>query len=148
MKCKNCERGDYKFRRGYCTKCYSLILRIDKISQGKDSFFILDSLAPEEINKINCEKIRQLKKRLEDLRDSYVIRKKVTAHKLENQINSTLKDLGKKGIGKFNDQLEFGLKEKLSKEFVYQLFALIKISNRFSFNINKFWDILCEKKIN
>ena len=82
MKCKNCEREDYKFVRKHCTKCYPLILRINKISKGEDKYFISDSYPSEKINKINCEKIRQVEKRLRDLKDSYVLMGGVISHEL------------------------------------------------------------------
>ncbi len=34
LKCLNCQVQDFQFKRGYCSKCYPLILKIEKIKEG------------------------------------------------------------------------------------------------------------------
>ena len=138
--CLNCEAEDFRFTRGYCSKCYPLILKIEKIEKNnlpdvlqriKDSsgFF-------EEAKK---EYIRQIKRRLEIIKDSRSI-KKVTAHDLEFRINETLKLLDNKSLGKINDPIASYLKDDNARAYVYQLFSKIQILKPFKIDYYRIYE--------
>lgn len=134
-KCLNCEIQDYSFRRGYCTKCYPLILRIEKIEKG-----ILPSTL--EYIKINYdyfensknEYIRQIKYRLEIIKEAHTFRH-VSAHDLEHRINRTLRILDNKSLGKINDPIAHYLKDDEARSYVYQLFNKIQLLKPFKIDL-------------
>lgn len=147
MECKNCKREDYNFVRGYCTKCYPLILRIDKLKTGNDIYnlFKRSNYMKERRKEMLSECIGQIKVRLKDIKDSNIPKDCISAHELESQINRTLRVVGKKsvskyGLGKINDLLEFNLKQEGQKEFLYQLFAKIIILSRFQIDYWKVYE--------
>ena len=148
MECKNCKREDYKFVRGYCTKCYPLILKIDKLKTGNDIYRLFErsNHMKDRKEEMLSECIRQIEIRLEYIKDSNILKDCVTAHELECQINKTLRIVGKKsvgkyGLGKINDLLEFNLRQKGQKEFLYQLFAKIIILSKFQID---YWKVYKE----
>ena len=114
--CINCER--YVLNRNYCGKCYPLILKIQKIKSGDLPKMLSLFLKSKGESFIKEESIRQFKKRLELIKDSYVLKKEVGEHELENKINSYLRMLGPKTLGKKNDELRSNLKEK-ERAYVY-----------------------------
>ncbi len=147
--CVNCENGSHKFIRGYCSKCYPIILKIDKLNNGLDIYklFINSNYSEKDKKNMLNECIRQLRVRLEDLRDANVLRERVTAHELELQINNTIRSFGKKGfpgrygLGKINDYLEFDFRTNDQKIYLYRLFAMIKILNQFKIDYWKVYNI-------
>jgi hypothetical protein len=139
-KCLNCEHEDFSIRRGYCAKCYPLILKIDKIKKG-----ILPNVL-EEIKKnfdfleeAKKEYIWQIKHRLEIIKDSRVP-KDISAHDLEYRINGTLKFWNGKSLGKINDSIAFYLKDDNSRSYVYRLFSEIQLLRPFKIDYYKLYD--------
>ena len=135
--CKNCER--YAPSRQFCSKCYPFILKIKKIGKGElpnnlDRY--LSTHGKEDLDKMKNECIRQLKHRLGIIKDSYVLKDKVGEHDLELRINSTLKSLGYKTLGKKNDELRSHLGEK-ERAYVYQLFSEIQLLRPFKYDYFK-----------
>lgn len=147
MKCKNCKREDCKFVREYCIKCYPLILKVDKLKVGNDIYGLFEkgNYTEDRKKEMLSECIRQIKVRLEDIKCSNILKDFITAYELECQINRTLRIVGKKsagkcGLGKINDLLEFNLRQKGRKEFLYQLFAKIIILSKFQINYWKVYE--------
>jgi len=132
--CINCKVEDFRFTRGYCSKCYPLILRIEKINKG-----ILPEILQNIQNDSNFfeqakkEYIRQIKWRLEIIKDSRIL-KDVSAHDLEDRINGTLRLLDGKSLGKINDPIDFYLRDNKARSYVYQLFSKIQLLKPFKIN--------------
>lgn len=131
FKCLNCESEDIRFVKGYCSKCYPLILRIEKSGKG---------ILPDFIKKIDAnfyslaeakkEYIRQINWRLEIIKDSHIL-KDISAHDLEYRINGTLKLLDGKSLGKINDPIAHYLKDDKARAYVHQLFSKIQLLKPF-----------------
>lgn len=135
--CKNCER--YTLRGKYCNKCYPFILKIKKIEKGELLNNLdrhLNGYRKKELEKMSKESIKQLKYRLGIIKDSYILKDKVGEHDLELRINSTLKSLGHKTLGKKNDELRVYLGEK-ERVYVYQLFSEIQLLRPFRYDYYK-----------
>lgn len=132
--CINCKVEDFRFTRGYCSKCYPLILRIEKIKEDNLPDF-LKNIDKEyhSFEKIKKEYTRQIKWRLEIIKDSRIL-KDVSAHDLEDRINGTLKLLDGKSLGKINDPIDFYLRDNKSRSYVYQLFSKIQLLKPFKIN--------------
>lgn len=131
MGCLNCEKENVPLRKKHCTKCYSLILRIEKIEKGilpeilehiKTDFNFFDAAKKEYI--------RQIKYRLELIKESNLL-SEVSAHDLEYRINGTLRVLDGKTLGKINDSLAHYLKDDRTRAYVYQLFTKIQLLKPF-----------------
>ncbi len=140
QKCLNCEIEDFRFRKGYCTKCYPLISRIEKIEKG---------VLPEVLRRIKenfnffeaakKEYIRQIRHRLEIIKESRVLQV-VGAHDVEYRINETLRLLDNKSLGKFNDPIAHYLKDNQARSYVYQLFSKIQLLKPFRINYWRVYD--------
>lgn len=145
--CLNCELYSANIVKGHCKKCYRFYIKIIKLNKGEDIYNVLgkNKYTEKEQQIMFNECIRQIKCRLQDIRDANILRKTVTAHELEYQINSTIRSFGKKGfngrygLGKINDYLEYNTNDNQQKQFIFQLFAKIKLLNKFKLD---FWKIL------
>lgn len=138
--CLNCEAKDFRFSKGYCSKCYPLISKIEKIKEGilpeilqtiKNNFDFF-----EEAKK---EYIWQIKWRLEIIRDAHVL-KNISAHDLEYRINGTLRLLDGKTLGKINDPLSHYLKDDVTRAFIHQLFSKIQLLKPFKIDYNRVYE--------
>ena len=136
-KCINCGYEDFTIVKKYCTKCYPLTLKIDKIERNILPDFC-SNLDPEcySYDKIKKECIAQIKHRLRIIKDSRNL-EVVSAHDLEYRINSTLNILDNKTLGKINDPLASYLRNDTSRAFVYQLFSKIQLLKPFKYNYNR-----------
>ena len=138
--CLNCEVEDYYFKRGYCSKCYPLVLRIEKINKGilpepletiKRSFDFFE--------KAKKEYIRQIEYRLRIIKESRAIFN-VSEHDLEYRINGTLRLLDGKSLGKMNDSIRHYLNDPKARSFVYQLFSKIQLLKPFKIDYGRLYD--------
>ncbi|MFZ2150068.1 MAG: hypothetical protein WAV15_02835 [Minisyncoccia bacterium] len=133
QKCLNCEVDDFRFTRGYCIKCYPLILKIEKIQKGILPNILEDiktNFGLDYFEGSKEEYISQIKRRLEIIKEARSL-KQVTAHDLEYRINNTLRILDKKSLGKINDPLAHYLKDDRARSYVYQLFTKIQLLKPF-----------------
>ena len=134
--CLNCKREDHGLVRGYCRKCYSLILKIEKIERGDFLPNVLKNILESKVYNFKCSKkeyLKQLKCRLDLIRESNSFNS-VSAHELESTINYTLRVLGKKSLGKFNDPIAFYLKDDKARAYVNQIFSKIQLLKPFTVN--------------
>ncbi len=133
--CLNCECEDFKFVKGYCQRCYRLVLKIKKIQEDRDLPEVLVGIRDdfdfyEDAKK---EYISQLEYRLKLIREAHIFTN-ISAHDLEYKINGVLRKLGSKSLGKMNDPIAFYLKDEKSRSFVYRMFAKIELSKPFRVN--------------
>ncbi|MFZ3012032.1 MAG: hypothetical protein WA060_03515 [Minisyncoccia bacterium] len=140
-KCLNCEVEDHSFRRGYCAKCYPLVLKIEKINKGilPD---VLENIKKhfDFFEKSKEEYIRQIKYRLEIIKEARTIFD-VSEHDLEYRINGTLRLLDGKSLGKINDPIRHYLKDPKARSFVYQLFTKIQLLKPFKIDYGRLYDV-------
>ena len=138
--CINCETKDSLLTRGYCSKCYPLILRIEKSEKDilPDLFknFEKEYYSLEQIKK---EYIRQIKWRMEIIRDSRIL-KEVTPHDLEYRINGTLRMLDGKSLGKINDPIAHYLGDETARAYIHQLFSKIQLLKPFKIDYNRLYE--------
>ena len=139
--CSNCKSEDFRFTRGYCGKCYHIIIRIEKIEKGilphvlegiKENFDFFE--------KSKLEYIRQIKHRLEIIKEARTF-KNVSAHDLEYRINDTLRFLDGKTLGKINDPLAHYLKDERARSYVYQLFSKIQLLKPFKIDHGRLYEV-------
>ena len=139
-KCLNCSKEDFLSKRNHCTKCYSLILKIKKVERGVLPS-VLESVKriynyPDKnksrvyFEKAKKEYIRQIRYRLNLLKEANTL-DFVTAHDLEYRINSTLRVLDGKSLGKINDPIAHYLNDDITRSYVYQLFTRIQLLKPF-----------------
>lgn len=149
--CLNCEGCDSRFIQGYCSKCYPLHLKIEKIGKGilpKILQSINLSYYDEEDRNIFLEAAKksytsQIKRRLEIIKDSRVLKDYVSEHDLEYRINMTLNILDGKSLGKINDMLAHYFNDGKTRARVYQLFSQIQLLKPFQLN---YWQIYDARK--
>lgn len=138
--CLNCESQDFRFTKGYCSKCYPLILRIEKSEKDILPDFIENiDKKYHSFEKIKKEYIRQIKWRLEIIRDSRIL-KDITPHDLEYRINGTLRLLDGKSLGKINDPIASYLKDNKARAYVHQLFSKIQLLKPFKVDHYKIYE--------
>lgn len=136
--CKNCNRGDVH-AQNLCHECYRLVYKIERIKGGKlipkEIEWFLDK--PESFNskKILNNYCAQIKRRLSLINEAYVF-STISEHDLELQINSTLRLLKVKDLGKFNDEISLSLKDD-GRSYVHQIFARIKLQKKFKANLDE-----------
>jgi|ERR1035437_183718 hypothetical protein len=138
--CLNCETEDFRLTRGYCSKCYPLILRIEKIEKD----ILPDVLKNIKDNsdffqEAKKEYIWQIKWRLEIIKDSHTL-KDVSAHDLEYRINGTLKLLDGKSLGKINDSIAHYLRDDRARAYVHQLFSKIQLLKPFKVDFYRIYE--------
>ena len=143
--CLNCGTADSCFIKGHCSKCYPLILKIEKVQKDvlpdilkniKNNFDLF-----EEAKK---EYIRQIKWKLEIIKDSRIL-KDVSAHDLEYRINGTLRLLDGKSLGKINDSLAHYLEDNSARAYVHQLFSKIQLLKPFRVDYYRIYEA-CKNK--
>lgn len=140
--CINCEREDYSFARGYCTKCYPLILRIDRIKKDHLPGVLItikNGFGEDYFKRAKKDYIWQIENRLKILKESNIFIN-ITAHDLEYRINGTLILLDGRSLGKINDPIAFYLKDDKTRSFVYQLFSKIQLLKPFNINYSRLYD--------
>lgn len=139
-KCLNCEADSFRFIRGYCLRCYPLIMKIEKINKGILPDFLrnLDNRY-YSLEKIKKECVKQIEWRLKIIKDSNV-KTMITAHELEYRINDTLMFLDGKTLGKINDQIASYLKNDNARTYVYQLFSKIQLLKPFKLNYYRIYE--------
>ena len=144
--CLNCEIEDSRFTRGYCRKCYPLILRIEKIKEGNLPSVLEDIKRNFDFfEKSKGEYIRQLQYRLKIIKEAHSL-KNVSAHDLEYRINGTLRVLDGKSLGKINDPIAHYLKDDRARSYVYQLFTKIQLLKPFKIDIWRLYEAGREEK--
>jgi hypothetical protein len=140
--CLNCKREDFSFRKGYCGRCYGLILKIKKIENGTflpEVLKIIKNDPHYSFDGSKNEYINQLKNRLKIIKDSYSLNR-VSAHDLEFHINNTLRILGKRSLGKFNDSIAHYLGNDLARSYIYQLFSKIQLIKPFKVDYYRIYE--------
>ena len=146
--CLNCDRDreSYPLKKGYCSKCYPLILKIEKVKKGillpKLFELYLNNDAYCNINAVRKEYILQLEGRLEVIKKAYLFDDFISAHDLELEINSTIRHISKseKDLGKINDPIAFYLKDDKARAYVCQLFNKIKLLKPFKVNYDRLFE--------
>lgn len=139
-RCLNCELEDSSIKRGYCSKCYPLILKIEKIEKG-----ILPSVLEDIKKKFDFfekakeEYVWQIRRRLEIIKDAHV-HKDISAHDLEYRINGTLKFWNGKSLGKINDPIAFYLKDDKARSYVYRIFSEIQLLRPFKIDYHRLYN--------
>lgn len=140
-RCLNCGAKDFRFTKGYCTKCYPFILRIEKIKKGILPNVLQDIKRNFDFfEKSKEEYIRQLKYRLEIIKEARSL-EYVSAHDLEYRINGTLRILDGKSLGKINDPIAHYLKDDKARSYVYQLFTKIQLLKPFKIDHYRLYEV-------
>ncbi len=139
-KCLNCEIENFRFKKGYCKKCYPLVLRIEKIQ---------NNILPDVLENIRTssnffedskkEYVRQIQYRLRIMKEANVF-KEVSGHDLEFRINETLRILDNKNIGKINDSLASNLEDDRVRSYVYRLFTKIQLLKPFKIDYYRLYN--------
>jgi hypothetical protein len=145
-KCKNCKHNDLRFTRGYCSRCYPLILRIEKIQKGllPELLQTIKESGHYSFDKAMKEYIWQIKWRLKIIKDAYVL-ENVSAHDLEYRINGTLRMLDGKSLGKINDSIASYLQNDIARSYVYQLFSKIQLLKPFKIDYHRVYEEASKK---
>lgn len=151
--CKNCNKENTwgNFSKGYCRKCYGLIIKKEKVKNGEipktfdllyRMFFDLnDKQKVECVDFLKEEIIKSIDRRLELIKDSNNIRDDIQEHDLEYKINGTLRKLGcKKTLGKMNDAIRFYLKGE-SRGYVYNIFCRAQLLKKFDYEQKYVYDM-------